>query len=156
MQTYHVQYTVDGWLNPANAQHSGDELYWNVIGAGWEIPIGDLSVQVTGPAAVEGAVCFAGPERVDDAVHVGRVRRVVVAFTQDLLPVGDQLTTVTGWPGGTFPGVEPILVDKPDPLAPVQPVSPLGIVALRRPRRRRRPRDRDECAGPAATAPTSA
>nr|WP_255347033.1 DUF2207 domain-containing protein [Cellulomonas sp. URHE0023] len=46
------------------------------------------------------------------------------------MPVGDQLTTVTGWPGGTFPGVEPILVGKPDPLAPVQPVSPLGVVAL--------------------------
>ena len=46
------------------------------------------------------------------------------------MPVGSQFSTVTGWPAGTFPGVEPILVDKPDPLAPVRPNSVFGIVGL--------------------------
>ncbi|MEZ0447360.1 DUF2207 domain-containing protein [Cellulomonas sp. ICMP 17802] len=130
VQTYHVQYTVDGLVNPANSQHSGDELYWNVIGAGWEIPLGGLSVQVTGPAAVEGAVCFAGPEGSTTPCTSSSVDGSSSTFTQDLVPVGDQFSTVTGWPAGTFPGVEPILVDKPDPLAPVQPVSPLGVLGL--------------------------
>ncbi|WP_028047637.1 DUF2207 domain-containing protein [Cellulomonas sp. URHE0023] len=61
VQTYHVQLTVNGWLNPANSLHSGDELYWNVIGAGWTIPIGDVTVQVTGPAAVQAR--SASPDR---------------------------------------------------------------------------------------------
>lgn len=130
VQTYHVEYTVDGLVNPANAQHSGDELYWNVIGAGWEIPLGGLSVQVTGPAAVEGAVCFAGPNGSTDPCTSSAFDGSSSTFTQDLVPVGSEFSTVTGWPAGTFPGVEPILVDKPDPLGPVQPVSPLGIVAL--------------------------
>ncbi len=130
VQSYHVQFTVDGWLNPANAQHSGDELYWNVIGPGWEVPIGDISVQVTGPAAVQDAICFAGPDQSTTPCTSATMSGDGAAFTQDVLPVGSLLTTVTGWPGGTFPGVEPILVGKPDPLAPVQPVSPLGIAGL--------------------------
>lgn len=130
VQTYHVQYTVDGLVNPANAQHSGDELYWNVIGAGWDIPLGDLAVQVTGPAPIEGAVCFAGPTGSTDPCTSAAFDGSSSTFTQNLVPVGSQFSTVTGWPAGTFPGVEPILVDKPDPLAPVRPVSPLGVVAL--------------------------
>lgn len=130
VQTYHVEYTVDGLLNPANEQHSGDELYWNVIGAGWEIPLGDLTVAVDGPAAVEGAVCFAGPYGSTTGCTSSTFSGSTSSFTQDLVPLGDEFSTVTGWPAGTFPGVEPILVDKPDPLAPVRPTSAFGIVAL--------------------------
>jgi uncharacterized membrane protein YgcG len=130
VQTYHVEYTADGLLNPANEQHSGDELYWNVIGPGWEIPLGDLSVAVDGPAAVQGAVCFAGPNGSTTACTSSSFSGSTSTFTQDLVPVGDEFSTVTGWPAGTFPGVEPILVDKPDPLAPVRPTSAFGIVAL--------------------------
>jgi uncharacterized membrane protein YgcG len=130
VQTYHVEYTADGLLNPANEQHSGDELYWNVIGPGWEIPLGDLSVAVDGPAAVQGAVCFAGPNGSTTPCTSSSFSGSTSMFTQDLVPVGDEFSTVTGWPAGTFPGVEPILVDKPDPLAPVRPTSAFGIVAL--------------------------
>lgn len=130
VQTYHVQFTVDGWLNPANTQHSGDELYWNVIGPGWDVPIGGVTVAVTGPAAVQDAICFAGPNGSTTPCTSVDPAGNGATFTQDLLPVGNELTTVTGWPGGTFTGAEPNLVAKPDPLAPVQPVSPLGIAAL--------------------------
>ncbi|MBO3095870.1 DUF2207 domain-containing protein [Cellulomonas dongxiuzhuiae] len=129
VQTYRVEMTVDGWINPANAQHSGDELYWNVIGPGWEVPLSDLSVTVTGPAAVEGVACFTGPQGsttpCDDATTAGDS----ATFTQSVVPVGDQLTTVTGWPGGTFPGVQPILRDKPDPVLPLRPTTVGGGVA---------------------------
>lgn len=129
VQTYHVQYTVDGLLNPANEQHSGDELYWNVIGPGWEIPLSDLSVTVTGPAAVEGAVCFAGPYGSTTPCTSADASGPTAVFTQDWLVIGDQLTTTTGWPGGTFPGVEPIIVEKPDPLAAWRPLTVGGAVA---------------------------
>ena len=129
VQTYRVEFTVDGWINPANAQHSGDELYWNVIGPGWEIPLSDLSVTVTGPAAVEGVACFVGPEGSTTPCGSATSAGDSATFTQDVVPVGDQLTTVTGWPGGTFPGVRPILRDKPDPLLPLRPVSAGGAIA---------------------------
>ncbi|MBO3084761.1 DUF2207 domain-containing protein [Cellulomonas sp. zg-ZUI188] len=130
VQTYRVEYTADGLLNPANAQHSGDELYWNVIGSGWDIPLGDLSVTVEGPAPVEGVACFAGSYGSDAPCTSSSFDGSTATFTQDLLPFGYQFSTVTGWPAGTFPGVEPILVDKIDPLAPVRPLSALGGVAL--------------------------
>ena len=129
VQTYRVSYTVDGLLNPANEQHSGDELYWNVIGAGWEIPLGDLSVSVQGPSPVQGAVCFAGPYGSNTPCTSASFSGDTSQFTQDLVPVGDQFSTVTGWPAGSFPGVEPILVDKLDPLAPVRVDSGLAGVA---------------------------
>ncbi|WP_307859594.1 MULTISPECIES: DUF2207 domain-containing protein [Cellulomonas] len=129
VQTYRVEFTVEGWINPANAQHSGDELYWNVIGPGWEIPLSDLSVTVTGPATVEGVACFVGPEGSTTPCGSATSAGDSATFTQDVVPVGDQLTTVTGWPGGTFPGVQPILRDKPDPLLPLRPASVGGAIA---------------------------
>jgi len=129
VQTYVVEMTVDGWINSANVQHSGDELYWNVIGAGWEIPLSRLSVDVTGPAPVEGAVCFVGPEGSTTPCGSATTAGDTATFTQDVVTVGDQLTTVTGWPAGTFPGVQPILREKPDPLLPLRPTNPGGAVA---------------------------
>ena len=129
VQTYVVSFTVDGWINPANAEHSGDELYWNVIGAGWEIPISGVDVTVTGPADVEGAVCFAGPTGSTDPCTSADASGDSATFTQDVVLVGDQLTTVTGWPGGTFPDAQILLGPKPDPLLPVAPASGGGVVA---------------------------
>ncbi|WP_256970767.1 DUF2207 domain-containing protein [Cellulomonas iranensis] len=129
VQTYVVTFTVDGWINPANAQHSGDELYWNVIGPGWEIPLSQLSVTVSGPAPVEGAACFVGPYGSTTPCRSATTDGGTASFTQDVLTVGDQLTTVTGWPGGTFPGVQPILRAKPDPTLPLAPANPAGALA---------------------------
>lgn len=129
VQTYRVEMVVDGWINPANAQHSGDELYWDVVGAGWEVPLSDLTVTVTGPADVEGAACFAGPEGSTTSCDDARTSGTSATFTQDVVAVGDRLTTVTGWAGGTFAGVQPILRERPDPLLPLRPVSLGGALA---------------------------
>ncbi|WP_246036894.1 DUF2207 domain-containing protein [Cellulomonas telluris] len=129
VQTYRVAFTVRGWLNPANEQHSGDELYWDVIGGGWEVPLSDLTVAVTGPADVEGVACFAGPEGATDPCASAEADGPTATFGQRVVPVGDRFTVVSGWPGGTFTGAEPILGEKLDPFAPVRPVSAAGGVA---------------------------
>lgn len=129
VQTYRVGFTVRGWLNPANAQHSGDELYWDVIGGGWEVPLSDLRVTVTGPADVQDVACFAGPQGATTPCGAAEADGSSATFAQDVLPVGDRLTTVTGWPGGTFTGAEPLLREKLDPFAPVRPLSVGGGVA---------------------------
>ena len=129
VQTYRLTYRVEGLVNPANEQHSGDELYWNVIGKGWEIPLGGITATVTGPADVEGVLCFAGPEGSTDPCTSASASGRAATFTQDLLGPGEPFTTVTGWPGGTFVGAEPILRERPDPGAVWAPASPLGGVA---------------------------
>jgi len=129
VQTYTVTYTVDGWVNPANAQHSGDELYWNVIGSDWEIPISRLSLSVTGPSAVQDAVCFAGSYGATDPCTSSSFEGDGATFTQDLLAAGEGWTTVTGWPGGTF-DTQPILGPVYDQYAAVRPGSVGGVLAL--------------------------
>ncbi len=128
VQRYVVTYRVDGWINPAGAQYSGDELYWNVIGTGWTVPLSRLSVHVTGPATAQDATCFAGPagstEQCTSARTVGRG----ATFEQDLVDLGEQWTTVTGWPGGTFDAA-PILAPRFEPQAPLNPMGPGGIAA---------------------------
>jgi uncharacterized membrane protein YgcG len=130
VQTYRVTYTVDGWINPASHDHSGDELYWNVIGDAWEIPVSGVTVAVHGPATVQDALCFAGPAGSTDPCSGITSTGGTATATQDALPVGDQLTVAIGWPGGTFPGVEPILVAPIDAVAPLRPVSAWGGGAL--------------------------
>ncbi len=129
-QTYRVTYTVDGWVNPASHDHSGDELYWNVIGDAWEIPLSAVTVRVHGPAAVQDALCFAGPTGSTDPCTGITSDGSSATATQQAVPVGDLLTVAVGWPAGNFPGVDPILTAPIDVLAPVRPASPAGAGAL--------------------------
>lgn len=128
VQTYTITYTVDGWVNPANEKHSGDELYWDVIGA-WDIPISRLTVRVTGPVDAEGAACFVGPTGSTTPCDSAAVVDGSGQFVQGVVPAGDSFTVVTGWPGGTF-DAEPILGPAYDELMPWRPVSAFGAVAL--------------------------
>jgi uncharacterized membrane protein YgcG len=123
-----VTYTVDGWVNPANAQHSGDELNWNVIGSGWTVPLSQLSLTVTGPAAAHDAVCFAGPSGSTTPCTSSTVAGTGATFAQDALAVGDEWTAVTGWPGGTF-RTAPILGPRFSATAPLNPAGVGGGVA---------------------------
>ncbi len=70
--TYVITYTVtdglrviteDDAADPAmpDAVSAGDvELYWDVIGTGWDVPIGSAKATVSGPGAVLSAVCYVG------------------------------------------------------------------------------------------------
>jgi uncharacterized membrane protein YgcG len=55
--TYTIAYRVRGALN-AFADH--DELYWNAIGADWDVRIDAARVTVTTPAPIQRVACFAG------------------------------------------------------------------------------------------------
>ncbi|WP_263730018.1 DUF2207 domain-containing protein [Cellulomonas sp. SG140] len=129
VQTYRIAYTVDGWVNPANSQHSGDELYWNVIGSGWVVPISHLSLVVTGPAQAVGAACYVGSYGSTDPCTSAAVQGSGGRFTQDVVDVGQQWSVVTGWPAGTF-RAQPILGPRYDPTAALEPFSVAGGAAL--------------------------
>jgi uncharacterized membrane protein YgcG len=130
VHTYDVSYTVDGWINPDSTTHEGDQLYWNVIGSGWDIPLANLAVTVTGPAEVAQVACFAGPYQSTDPCGSAVASGLKATFTQADVPVGDEFSVVTGWPPGTFPGVGLILSDRPNPLDPVTPTPATGGLAL--------------------------
>ncbi|QTE30366.1 DUF2207 domain-containing protein [Pengzhenrongella sicca] len=147
---YEVTYTMRGLVNAADSTNAGDELYWNVIGDQWEIPLADLTVTVSGPAAVDQVACFAGStgsgSACDDAVAEGTVAR----FAQGVVSPGQALTVAASYPAGTFTDAGPILRERwaPDRAFSVTPwtgtaaaVVLLGGLGLVLGRSRQRGRD---------------
>jgi uncharacterized membrane protein YgcG len=55
--TYVISYTVEGALNRFDTH---DELYWNVTGEGWPVPIERASARLGG-VPFQDVTCFAGP-----------------------------------------------------------------------------------------------
>ena len=106
---YTVTYTVRGIVNGADATNAGDELYWNVIGDQWEIPLSDITVTVDGPAPVAQVACFAGPVGGTGTCDGAAADGARAQFTQATLPPQEALTVATSYPAGTFTEVAPIL-----------------------------------------------
>lgn len=127
---YRITYTVTGLVNPAEAGGE-DELYWNVVApGGFEIPIDELSVAISGPVAPERSACYVGPTgSTDPCADVTTDGRTVHASTTGLGD-GEGVSVVVGWPGGTFTGAEPELVHRYTPANVVQ-LTPVtgGITA---------------------------
>ena len=134
VQTYRVGYTLSGMPNPdvtdtvTGAQV--DELYWNAIGADWEIPLSNVSVTVTGPGEVVQAACYAGPAGSSAQCDAADAQGDVARFAQASIPVGDQLSVAVGWPVGTLVGAEPVFEERPDPAALLAPTPLSGALAL--------------------------
>lgn len=118
--TYVLTFELVGMLNDDTSTGSGmDELFWNVLGEDWEIPLSNITVQVQddfGAGVVE-ADCFAGPTGSAANCSGADLSAGVATYRQDYLDPGEQLTVVAGWPAETWaggPGEElaPILEDR--------------------------------------------
>lgn len=106
-QRYVLTYTLDGVVNPNAVGGNGDEIYWNAIGFGWEVPISDVSVTLQGPAAVTATNCYAGRQGSTDQCTSHSADGNTAVFAQDRLAPGEGLTVVGQWPVGTFVDAEP-------------------------------------------------
>ncbi|TDB78750.1 DUF2207 domain-containing protein [Actinomadura sp. KC216] len=56
-QAYVIEYAV-AWAFTPRARH--DELVWDAIGTGWNVPIGNAAVRVEAPVPLRNATCRAG------------------------------------------------------------------------------------------------
>jgi uncharacterized membrane protein YgcG len=122
-QTYVVGYRVWGVMNPRVASSGSDELYWNVIGTGWTLPMSNVSVKVTSDAAITGTQCWTG-KSFDTACTDHASTGGTATFAQASLAVGEGLAIVAGWPSGTFTGAEPSYVTRPVEVRPFE-LTPL-------------------------------
>lgn len=114
-QSYRITYTVNGALN-AFPDH--DELFWNVTGDRWEVPVRAASASVTAPAgAIQRVTCFEGPTGSTAACRsTSAVDRAEFTATRPFAP-GEQLTVVTALRGGAVAVGAPVLVDRPRGIA---------------------------------------
>ena len=79
-----------------------DELYWNVNGNGWRLPLDRVSctVHLPGGAASLGAVAYEGPEGSTDSRRFeGGESRVFLESSRPYAP-GEGLTIAVSWPKG--------------------------------------------------------
>lgn len=108
VHSYRVTFQAEGWVDTAETSDGDtDELYLDVVGDGWEVPLEDVRVAVHGPADVVAARCFT-PDGGCSGDHTGRT----AVFRQDGLAAGEPLTVAVAWPAGTFGDVQPILQER--------------------------------------------
>ncbi|WP_413450953.1 DUF2207 domain-containing protein [Georgenia phoenicis] len=110
---YRITYTVDGLPNPEVTGPDGtvrDELYWNVVApGGFDIPIEDITVSITGPVPTEVGGCYVGRTGSDTACDGdGQARGERVDFFHGRLDEGEGLSVAVGWPAGTLVDAKPV------------------------------------------------
>jgi hypothetical protein len=124
-QSYRISYTITGALN-AFADH--DELYWNVNGDRWEVPMSVVTASVTGPAgAIQRIACFEGRTgSTDPCAPANTADRADFRATRPL-PPGEQLTVVTALKPGAVSAGAPDLVQRPRGIGDYFSTSPLAL-----------------------------
>jgi uncharacterized membrane protein YgcG len=105
-QTYVVRYRLAHVVNgfPDHA-----ELYWNVTGGGFDIPLDSVKATVHGPAAVTDALCFKGADRSAAPCQASAERSAKYSSTG--IGPSQQMTIVASFPASAFTDTTPDLRD---------------------------------------------
>lgn len=110
--TYTISYETDRAINFFDGK---GELYWNVTGNEWKVPIQSASFSLVGPAAYDAnaaeALCFTGPfgSREQDCQIATQANSVQI-FASRPLNAGEGLTIVAAFPEGLI--AEPTLKEQ--------------------------------------------
>ncbi len=121
--TFVLAYTVRGALN-GFADH--DELYWDVVGDGWAVPIASATATVTGPAGIIRIDCFAGPSGGPSSCDGRSVDGVTAGFGPQRLASHTGLTVVVAFPSGSVGDTAPLLAPRRDAAAAFR-ATPLTV-----------------------------
>ncbi|HVZ58872.1 MAG TPA: DUF2207 domain-containing protein [Patescibacteria group bacterium] len=116
--SYEIDYTVSNGIGSNYADH--DEIYWNVTGNGWQVPIASASYTLTTDVGVpiQKAVCYTGESGSTASncqVSISSDAKSLDVTATSPLGEYEGLTVVAAFPVGTFP--KSVLQSAP----PVQP-----------------------------------
>jgi hypothetical protein len=137
-QTYVLSYTVRGVINriaqpqdqPGGAGVSSgvgphDELYWNITGGEWQVPIDRATVTVEAPRPATQVLCYRGEQGSTDTCT--GTAGATSSFSTTALQPGQGMSVLLAYPTGTITDVAPILSDVPKKgLARFTQVSPVA------------------------------
>ena len=108
VHTYTIVYTVEAAMN---GFRDHDELYWNAIGAYWEVPVETATATVSAPAPITDITCYAGPVGSTAPCDKGRILEDGTArFRQSNLFPFEAFTVVAALPKGVVAEPHPQLV----------------------------------------------
>ena len=103
--TYTIHYVQKGAVN---AMPGDDELYWNIVGTGWDIPIDDVRVDVTAETgAITRVACFSGGTGSTDTCPA-EIDNGVARYDERGLGAFQGVTIVATIPDSDGPDIEPI------------------------------------------------
>jgi len=105
-QTSVVKYRL---AHVANGFPDHAELYWNVTGAHFDLPVDSVKVTVHGPAAVTDALCFQGADRSADPCRASSGQ--TATYSAAGLAPGQQVSIVASFPASAIPATTPDLRD---------------------------------------------
>lgn len=109
-QTYTISYRVKGVLN-GFSDHV--ELYWNVLGVGFDVPIDTATAKVETPGGdVTRVQCYAGTQGSKTSCGTKTSSAATATFGADSLGAGEAFTVVVGMPKGSATAT-PILTERP-------------------------------------------
>ena len=124
-QQYRIAYVVQGALN-GFPDH--DELFWNVTGSEWAVPISKATATVRAPAALSQTACYAGPVGSNDRCGgIDSVANGAVYTSGRVLEPGDDFTIVAGLRKGVVPDPLPILQNAPREFADYFDLAPVWL-----------------------------
>ncbi|GAB2859950.1 hypothetical protein GCM10027176_72700 [Actinoallomurus bryophytorum] len=121
-KTYVIDYDVPRVLLPGTRQ---DELYWNAIGTGWNVPISRATLTVSAPVPIAAATCYRGHEDSTTPCPLQRHGTTMTA-TGGPLRARDGITVRLRIPHRAGV-ISPELVRRPDPFGPT---AAAGIAVL--------------------------
>ncbi len=109
VHTYVITYRLRGTLN---AFEDHDELYWNIIGDQWAVPIERTTILVRAPQAPTRVACFAGPTGSNQPCATGTIEGGAARFTGSLR-ANQAFTVVVALPkGAVTPSPTPVLHER--------------------------------------------
>lgn len=128
--TYVIDYTVTDGLRVITAEDMKDpampagisagdvEMYWDLVGTGWEVYIDQAAATVAGPGEILSAKCFTGGQGDTSTCPVTQSGADSVSYGPVSLAPGEGLTGVTVFPAAAFSRV-PTENIKAGPLSPL-------------------------------------
>ncbi len=129
-QTYVLKYRL---AHVANGFPDHAELYWNVTGGRFDLPMDSVKVTVRGPAAVTDALCFQGADRSADPCQASAGQSATYSATG--LGPREQVTIVASFPLSAITDTAPDLREgdtgfSGDTGSPISPSAAKGLSLL--------------------------
>ncbi|MGC0251306.1 DUF2207 domain-containing protein [Pseudactinotalea sp. Z1748] len=112
LQRYTLTYRVDGIAVSGVGDQGQDEIYWQVIGQDFEVPLAQIRITVSATEAPEEAACWAGDPGSDIECSATVVGAEGAELHQGLLHPGQPMSVAVQFPAGTFGGAQPILTTR--------------------------------------------
>ncbi len=104
-----IRYVIRSGLN-GFPEH--DELYWNVIGAEWDVPVLQATARVETPGPLTDVACFSGPLGSSLPCRQSDLGENAATFATDPLAPNQAFTIVVGFQKGFVPEPTPVLDER--------------------------------------------